>query len=397
MLAVLFAGSGLARTGFIATITVGSLVAEDLLGDAALAGLPAAAATIGVAIGTVPIAALMSRRGRRPGVVSGMLVAALGAGMAAAAIAVRSFPLFVVGMFAFGFGSAGDRLARYAAADIAPPDRRSFAISVVVWAGTVGSVTGPALLEPVERAAEGLGLDGLAGAPLLGVVAVGLAAVLAHVGLRPDPLSFGDAGGAPQRPSLAGVRPLLGSARIRFAIVALIVGQVVMVLIMTVTPVHIRRAGEDLGIVGLVIGAHTFGMFAMSPLTGALADRIGRVPVLVAGQGILVVAALMAATAGGADRGLLVASLFLLGLGWNFGFVAGSAYLTERAPAGFAVPLQGLADTLVWTSGAAASFSSGFLLEASGYRALSVVGGVLVILPVGLLLRYRSELWQPAT
>ncbi len=396
LLGVLFAGSALARTAFIATVTVGSLVAEDLLGAATLAGAPAAAATIGVALGTAPIAALMARHGRRPGIASGMAVAAAGAGIAAAAIGMRSFVVFVAGMFLFGFGNAGDRLSRYAAADISAPERRSFSISVVVWAGTIGSVLGPILLQPVESMAEAVGMEGLAGAPLLAVIALTIAALLAFVALRPDPLTFASVVDRPHRLQMSAIKPMLINPRVRYAIVALIIGQVVMVLIMTVTPVHIRRAGEDLGIVGLVIGAHTFGMFAVSPLTGLVADRVGRVPVMVAGQAILVVAALLAANAGGDQRTLLVVSLFLLGLGWNFGFVAGSAYLTESAPPGYAVPLQGLADTMVWTSGATASLSSGFLLEASGYAALNVVGAALVGLPIVAMVRYRSALIEPA-
>ncbi len=394
LLGVLFAGSALARTAFIAAITVTSLVAEDLLGAATLSGVPAAAATVGVALGTTPIAALMARRGRRPGIVAGLGVAAAGAGVAAAATVIRSFPLFVMGLLAFGFGNAGDRLARYAAADVAPPERRSFSISMVVWAGTIGSVLGPLLLEPTERLAEAWGVDGLAGAPLLAAALLCAGSVLAFFGLRPDPLSYGDEARGERPPRVGAVTPLLGDRRIRYAVVALIVGQVVMVLIMTMTPVQIRRAGEDLGIVGLVIGAHTFGMFAVSPLTGLLADRLGRIPVMLTGQAILVVAAMMASTSG-ADTAWLVVALFLLGLGWNLGFVAGSAYLTEGAPPHLAVRLQGFADTLVWTSGAAASLSSGILLEAAGYGALSLVGAALVAIPLVLLTRYGRVLWEP--
>ncbi len=397
LLAVLIAGGALARTGFIAAITVTTLVAEDLLGAATFSGVPAAAATVGVALGTAPLAGLMARHGRSPGIAAGLIIAANGAALAAFAIVIGSFPLFVAGLLAFGFGNAGDRLARYAAADIAPPERRSFAISLVVWAGTIGSVLGPLLLEPTESLASSLGLEGLAGAPLLASATFAVGATLAFFGLRPDPLSFAGSESRPARVSWRQMRPLLATARIRYAVVALMVGQVVMVLIMTMTPIHIRRAGEDLGIVGLVIGAHTLGMFAFSPLTGILSDRIGRVPVMVGGQGILVMSALLAATAQGDDRTLLVVALFLLGFGWNLGFVAGSAYLTEGAPAGMAVPLQGLADTLVWTSGATASLSSGFLLEASGYPALNLVGAALVVVPLGLLVRYRTLLWQPAT
>jgi MFS family permease len=390
LIGVLFAGTGLARTGFIATITVGSLIAEDLLGSASLAGLPAATATIGVAVGTAPIAALMARYGRRAGVSGGMGLAALGALIAAAAIGLDSFAVFVAGMFAFGFGNAGDRLSRYAAADVSPPQQRSFAISIVVWAGTIGAVLGPLLLEPTERLAEDLGLAGLAGPVLLGTAAAAVGALIAFIGLRPDPLSFVDPAGDGDVEASGSVGSLLRLPAVRYAIVALVIGQVVMVLIMTMTPVYIRRAGDGLGIVGLVIGAHTFGMFAVSPLTGWFSDRFGRLAVMIAGQIVLAVSALTAATAGGDETVLLVVALFLLGLGWNFGFVAGSAYLTEQALAMQRVQLQGVADAMVWTSGAAASLSSGFFLEAWGFAALSLTGAALAAVPMLLLFRYRT-------
>ncbi len=321
-----------------------------------------------------------------------MGLAAVGALIAAVAIGLDSFAIFVVGMFAFGFGNAGDRLSRYAAADVSPPEQRSFAISIVVWAGTIGAVLGPLLLEPTKRLAETFGLVGLAGPVLLGAAAAAAGAMIAFVGLRPDPLSFVDPDTDDEVEAAGSVGSLLGLPTVRYAIVALIVGQVVMVLIMTMTPVYIRRAGDGLGIVGLVIGAHTFGMFAVSPLTGWFADRFGRLPVMIAGQVVLVVSALMAAAASGDDTLLLVVALFLLGLGWNFGFVAGSAYLTEHAPTAQRVRLQGVADAMVWTSGAAASLSSGFLLEAWGYGALSIIGAALVAIPVVVLFRYRTAI-----
>jgi len=163
-------------------------------------------------------------------------------------------------------------------------------------------------------------------------------------------------------------------------------------MIMTMTPVHIRRAGEELGIVGLVIAAHTLGMFAFSPLTGFLSDRFGRVRVIVIGQGMLLVSAVLASFAAGDERVLLVTSLFLLGLGWNFGFVAASALLTEGAPAAARVPLQGLADSIVWTSAAIASLSSGALLEAGSYSLLALLGASLVVIPFVVLVKYRPGL-----
>ena len=386
---MLFAGSALSRTGLIAALAVAALAAEDMLGSVTLGGLPSATATIGIAAGTPPIAWLMARSGRRVGLAIGLAVSAGGAGFAALAINVGSFPLFVAGMFVFGMGISGERLSRYAAADITPVSRQAFAISLVVWAGTIGSVLGPVLLAPAERMAESINLEGLAGPLVLAALAALVASVVVLRWLRPDPLSF-----VPERDPAtpAAVGPRLAGSNARVALASLIVGQVVMVMIMTMTPVHIRRAGEEIGIVGLVIAAHTLGMFAFSPLTGFLSDRFGRVRVIVIGQLMLVVSAVMASFAAGDERVLLVASLFLLGLGWNFEFVAASALLTEGAPVGSRVSLQGLADSIVWTSAAIASLSSGALLEAGGFSMLSLLGASLVVIPFAVLARYRPGL-----
>lgn len=390
LLTVLFTGSALSRTGYVGLISVSALAAEDLLGSAGLAGMPGSAATIGLAIGTAPLAGLMARRGRRPGIALGMGLAAVGAAVVAAAFLSEVFPLFVAGMFLFGFGLAGERLSRYAAADVSEPERRSLAISLVVWAGTVGSVVGPLLLGPVTRAAERAGVDGLVGPPVFASLALLLGCGFVWAALRPDPLEIGGdgLGLARSRRGFAAARGMLGTARVRYALTALVTGQLVMVLIMAMTPIHIRRAGEEIVVIGLVIGAHQFGMYAVSPLTGVLADRFGRLPVMVTGQVVLVASALIAAFAGGDNTPLLVSSLGLLGLGWNLGFVAGSAYLTEHADAESRVPLQGLGDTLAWSSGALASLSSGLLLEASSYAFLCLVGVTLVSIPLALLVRY---------
>ena len=397
LLATLFVSSGLVRTGFIAALTVAVLVAEDLLGSATLSGMPAAAATIGVAVGTTPIAAIMAARGRRVGIAGGLIIAATGAGLAATSLALSSFPLLVIGLFLLGFGAAGDRLSRYAAADISSVDKRALAISIVVWAGTIGSVVGPALLEKAEEWAVQLRLEGLAGPFLLATIAMLTAFVVTFFALRPDPLSFVEEhADRSRRTDRRSAVQLLRQPQVQFAIVALAVGQIVMVIIMSMTPLHIRRAGDDLGTIGLIIAAHTFGMFALSPLTGWVADRIGRPRVIIGGHAVLLVAALLAATARGSDTALLFVALFLLGVGWNFSFIGGSAYLSEAAPIELRVPLEGLADTVVWTSGAAASLSSGVLFAFSGYGALCFIGAAMVVLPIIAGYRHRKMILAPA-
>jgi MFS family permease len=323
--------------------------------------------------------------------VVGQTIAAAGALVAAAAVGLASFALLLVALFVLGFGNSADRLARYAAADVSQPDRRGSAIAFIVWAGTIGAVVGPALLEPSQRGAEWLGLAGLAGPYLLAAGSFAVAGLVVFALLRPDPLAF--AADERRDVGVAGtpLSVLFAVPAVRIAIVALVVGQVVMVLIMTMTPIHIRDAGQSLGAVGLVISAHTLGMFALSPLTGWLIDRLGRIPVIVAGQALFIISGLMAVFASGDDRVLLVTALFLLGLGWNFGFVAGSALVVEGVAPANRLRMQGVTDGFVWTSAAAASLFSGFVLAAGGYPAVGLVGAAFAIIPLTVIvLQARS-------
>ena len=308
--------------------------------------------------------------------------------IASAAIASRQFALFVASMFVFGVGFGANRLARYVAADLFPPDRRATIIGWIVWASTIGAVAGPALLAPSRDGAERLGLNGLIGPYLVCT----LACLLATAGMLWAPREMGvplqrRGEGSPRDTPL---RVLLRLPGVPLALTSMVSGQFVMVLLMTMTPLHIRHAGHGLGAIGLVISAHTLGMFALSPLTGRIGDVAGRPPLLAGGVGMLVVAGLIGMTAGGSYPRLLVA-LLLLGLGWNLGFVGGSALLTDSIPAAERVRVQGFGDALVWGGGALASIGSGWMLEHVGFDALSAVGAVLALAPVPALVRYRTS------
>jgi MFS family permease len=383
--AVLFAGVGVSRTGYIAAVTVTVLVAKEMLGSATLAGLPGAVAVLGRAVGGSRLAILMDRFGRRQGMVVGYAFTVAGAIAAAVATAVGSFLLLVTALAVFGFGSSVDNLARYAAADVHPAERGGSAIAVIVWAGTIGSVVGPALLSPSEGLGRVLGIEELAGGYLLAALAGATALVIASALLRPDPLDFAERGD----PSAPAPGRVAWSSTVRIAVSALAIAQLVMVLIMAMTPIHIRDHGHGLSTVGVVIAAHTLGMFALSPVTGYVADKIGRLPVIVVGQAVLAVAGVLAAVADEQATAVLTLALFLLGVGWNFCFVAGSALLTEGADPARRVRLQGIGDAVVWTFGALASLSSGLLLAASNYAVLCLVGAALTVVPVMVVLRHR--------
>jgi MFS family permease len=386
----LVAGVALGSTGHIAAVTVATIVASQMLGSQALAGAPGATVVLGAALGAVLLSALMARTGRRRiGLSAGYATGVVGALIATAAVIANSFPMLLGGTLLIGFGNSSNQLSRYAAADMVPSDRRASAIGLVVWGATVGSVIGPTLVPISSNLAMEAGLPMLAGPYLVPVLFVGLAAILSFALLRPDPYQLADeharpALDAPRQP-VGPIRDILSRPAVMAAIVALVCGQLVMVLIMTMTPLHMTEHGHDLAAVGIVLSGHTLGMFALSPISGRLTDRFGSVPTIFAGTAVLATAALMAAAAPPDGGFVLLLALFLLGWGWNLGFVAGSAMLSHSLELHERTRVQGIADAMIWSASAAASLGSGLIMAAVGYTALGILGAGLVILPVLVL------------
>jgi len=394
---VLVGGVALGSTGHIAAVTVTSLVAQEIGGDRSLAGLPAAAVVLGAAFGATILGAAMGRWGRRRGLAAGYAVAVLGAVVAIAGIVILSLPIVLLGSLAVGFGNSSNQLSRYAAADMYPTNRRASAIGTVVWAATVGAVIGPNLVEPSGVVAVAVGLPRLAGPYLVPVVLVALAALLSFIFLRPDPRELADDSGPRGELDIpaASIGAIIRRPTIALAVLALVAGQFVMVLIMTMTPLHMTDHGHGLSAVGLVISAHTFGMFALAPISGRLTDRFGSVPVILVGAAIIAGSGILSAVAPPEGELVLLVALFLLGWGWNLGFVAGSALLTGGVSVVERARVQGLADALIWSTAAIASLGSGVLLAGLGYASLGILGSVIVGVVGGVLLLGRATVGRP--
>lgn len=383
-----FASVAVSTTGFLASNTVNGLVAEDLTGHAAWTGVPAAATVLGTAAGATALAALVRRRGARTGLALGYVIAAVAIAAALGAILAKQFVAFVIALFFFGAGFGSNRLARYVVADLYSADRRATMIGWIVWASTIGAVAGPSLLGPSTHVAHWLHINTLAG-PLVACLAACLisACVMLTAPAGMDTATREAAGTRPLVP----LRGLLAVPGVRLALLVMVIGQFVMVLLMTMTPLHLRHEGHELSAIGGVISAHTLGMFAFSPITGRIGDRYGRATLLWIGLGLLVASCLIGAVSDG--RYLwMTTSLFLLGLGWNFGFVGGSALLTDSTAAEHRVRVQGAGDALIWGGSAIASLSSGWLLARAGFAALSLVGLGLSVIPVWALLRGRDAI-----
>ncbi len=396
----LVAGVGLGSTGYIAAVTVATIVAQELAGSTEWAGLPGATIVIGSAIGSTLLSAFMVRRGRRDGLVAGYLVGSLGALIAGLSLILASFAVFLVGTLLMGFANSANQLSRYTAADMVPLSRRASAIGTVVWGATIGAILGPNMVPLAGQVASAVGLPPLTGAYGALVLFVGLAAALTFWRLRPDPYALADrSDSAPARPDPSGgpsAWSLLRRHTVAISMVALIIGQFVMTLIMTMTPLHMTEHGHDIAAVGLVLSAHTFGMFALAPLSGRLTDRIGPPPTILIGMGVLASSAVMVVVAPSDGGALLMLALFLLGFGWNLGFVAGSTMLAAGLEIEERTRLEGVTDSLIWSSAAVASLSSGVLAAAAGFAALGFLALGLVAIPTLLVASRRRTLPRPA-
>ncbi len=382
----------LSGLGLAAGITVGALLAEEMLGSTGLAGVPTALFTAGSSLGAVAIGRLCQRRGRRPGLALGYATGAVGSLGVVVAAAAGSVPLVFVSLVVYGAGTATNLLARYAGADLASPARRGRAVSSVLFATTLGAVVGPNLVDVTGDLAHAWGVPRLAGPFLLATVAFGAAAVALGTLLRPDPLLLARtmaAAGGPGRPAPPppgpGGETRAGRAPSR-ALVAgtavMVLTQLVMIAIMTMTPVHMTAHGHGTQAAGLVIALHVGAMFLPSPLTGRLVDRFGPPRIAVASGLTLLAAGALAALAPPHSVAALAAALVLLGLGWNFGLVSGTTIVTEAAPPETRASTQGMVDVGVAIAGSTGGMASGVVVASGSYAVLAAGGGVLALLLV---------------
>ncbi|MCX4509749.1 MFS transporter [Streptomyces sp. NBC_01619] len=391
---VLIVSQILGGLGVATGIALAAVLAQQVSGSEALSGLAPTATVAGTALLSVPLAALMTARGRRPGLVLAYLIGAVGAGVVVLAAVLGNFPLLLLGMAGFGAASSANLQARFAAADLAEPDRRARAISTVVWATTIGAVLGPNIAAPAGRSVSGLGIPAAAGPFVWAAAVFLLSALVVAVLLRPDPLltarALAPAGeDAKEGRSLrAGVRAVRESPRARLALVTVAVSHTAMVSIMSMTPLALSHHGAGIELIGLVISGHIAGMYAFSPVMGMLSDRLGRLSVIGLAVGLLACAALLAGTAG-ASHGRIAAGLFLLGLGWSAGLVSGSALLTDSVPGPARAAVQGLSDLTMNASAGIGGVMAGVIVAKAGYGGLNLIGACL-LLPLAALAARRA-------
>ncbi|HBZ81227.1 MULTISPECIES: MFS transporter [Brevibacillus] len=392
----IFGGAGLA-----AGVTVGALLAQDMLGTESLAGIPAALLTLGSALAALLVGKISQRHGRRFGLAAGFLAGGIGAIGVILAAMTQNIVLLFASLLVYGAGTATNLQARYAGTDLAQPQQRATAVSTALVSTTFGAVAGPNLVETMGRFATSIGVPPLAGPFILGAAAFLCAGLVFLFLLRPDPLlvaqAIADAQAREEKhpEHLADSQSVANSRGIIVGATIMILTQIVMVAIMTMTPIHMKHHGHGLSEVGLVISVHIGAMYLPSLMTGILVDKIGRSAMALAAGITLLAAGVLAALAPADSMLLLVLALALLGLGWNFGLISGTALIVDATPLATRAKTQGTVDVLIALAGASGGALSGMVVSGASYATLSLAGGFLSLLLIPVLIWSKKK--QAAT
>ncbi|WP_342601093.1 MFS transporter [Psychrobacillus sp. FSL H8-0483] len=390
-LSQIFGGAGLA-----AGVTVGALMAQQMLGTDAYAGVPAALFTLGSAGAALIVGKVSQRYGRRTGLSTGFIVGGLGAIGVVIAAMMNSVILLFASLLIYGAGTATNLQARYAGTDLANKKQRATAISTTMVMTTFGAVAGPNLVEVMGEFASLIGVPSLAGPFILSATAFILAGLILFIMLRPDPLDIANRIAAYKQEyehvnQTDSVDKAINRRGLMVGATVMVLTQIVMVAIMTMTPVHMKHHGHDLAEVGIVIGFHIGAMYLPSLITGVLVDKVGRTAMSIASGITLLFAGLLAAFAPSDSMILLVIALSLLGLGWNFGLISGTAQIVDSTEPSTRAKTQGTLDVFIALAGASGGALSGMVVANTSYATLSLSGGLLSLVLIPIIIWSRRD------
>ncbi|ARF17417.1 MFS transporter [Sporosarcina ureae] len=391
----IFSGAGLA-----AGITVGALLIQDMTGNESLAGMPIALSTFGSAFSAYLVGRLSQRYGRRLGLGAGFITGGVGAFGVIFAVMSGSLAVLFIFLFIYGAGTSSNLQARYAGTDLADEKQRATAVSVALVSTTVGAVAGPNLVLPMGHVADFIGIPSLTGVFLLAGVAYVLSGLTFLLFLRPDPLLVArEIELAEQKERIESIEGHVAHQHtanrmgIWIGAIVLVLSHGVMVAIMTMTPVHMQHHGASISGIGLVIGLHIAGMYLPSIFTGVLVDRIGR-PIMVIASGVtLALAGILAAYVAGESIFWMSVSLTLLGIGWNFGLISGTAIVIDSTDVLTRAKIQGSIDVFVALAGTVGGLASGIVVAFLGFSMLSFLGTYisLLLIPLIIWMRYKQK------
>lgn len=396
-LAQLFSGIGIA-TGF----AVGGILAERLTGRTELAGFAQTASILGAGLLAVPLARLAARHSRRLALGCGYGIALAGAVLIVSAIVGSHDIVFFLGMACFGAATAAGLQGRYAATDAAPEHLKGSAMSVVVWATTIGSVAGPNLSEPGTRLGAALGIDPLAGPFAIAILAFLLSLLSVLFLRRVSPVVRAEGGPDPaHRPRRGGTwAAIRSSPSALMGLLTVITGHMIMVATMVMTPLHMDHHGLGLGLIGITIGGHIFGMYGLSPVFGLLSDRYSPGRVILLGHGLFAVSLVLGLIDALGESSFLRLSiaLFFLGVGWSACLIAGSTLLTKEIDEEHRVAVQGLSDAGMNIGAAGLAAAAGPLLAVGGFAWITAVGFTVLAIAVIASLRagYGTRRTRPS-
>src|SRR5690625_713654 len=387
----IFGGAGLA-----AGITVGALLAEQMLGTDAFAGLPAALFTLGSAGAALTVGRLSNRFGRRIGLATGFITGGMGALGVVFAAVFNNVLLLFVSLLIYGAGTATNLQARYAGTDLATNKQRGMAVSIAMFSTTFGAVAGPNLVDVMGDFAIYIGVPALAGPFILSATAFILAGLFLFIFLRPDPFLVALKINVIKKANKSDQMPKSNSLNKKAIIIGaiiMVITQIVMLAIMTMTPVHMGDHGHSLRAIGLVIGFHIAAMYLPSPLTGILVDKIGRLAMSIASGITLLAAGVIAAFAPGSSLFFMNLALILLGLGWNFGLISGTALIVDSTEPSTRAKTQGTVDVSIALGGATGGAMSGMVVAGYSFEILSLGGGILslILIPIVILAIDRNK------
>lgn len=397
--ATLFAAQSFFSAGTAALSSVIAIVAVELSGKATWAGVPNSVLQLAAAGAAFWFGYLWGKIGRRNGVTLGLVLGSAGLAIMFLAVQSKNFWVLLIGILGVGFARSAIQLGRFVAADVNPPNQRGRAISYVVLGGTVGAIAGPLISDPSNELGMKLGFAEWSGPIGAGAILLAISALVTYFGLRPGPDKIAreiDALYPERDQTKQSARPLLTIMKqpaVLTATITIAISQMVMIMVMGITSLHMKNLAHDLGAISVVFSAHMVGMFAFSIFTGQLADRWGRIPVILAGISILMISFVLAPIYQSAL--MLSVSLYLLGLGWNLCFVGGSALLTDQLSSGERARTQGFNDLFLGLASAVGSLVAGWLFDAGGYGLLNAVSAGLTLLPLIFLgwwrlLKYAS-------
>lgn len=393
---VLASGQVLGGLGMGAAVSLGSLLVVAIAKNTAFAGFSSSMFTLGTAITAIPLSRLALRGGRRAALTTGTMVAAVGATGVILSAMASSFPALLISILLVGTGSAAGLQSRFAATDLANPNRRARDLSMVVWATAIGVVVGPNLAGPGDALGSAFGLPDLTGAFVITAMAQLASGIIFMIFLRPDPLvlagGLGSANPNAKRGIRHAIRLLSHNVPAAAAIFVLAMSHATMVGVMAMTPVHLAHLGVEVTFIGFTISLHTAGMYLLAPVFGWLADKVGRRAVILLGQSLYLACLLINAVVPDSVM-MITISITLLGLGWSASTVSASAVVSESVAPADKTTVQGFSDSVMSFAGAGGGLVAGVILAAVGYGMLSVCVVLLVVAAAGasVLTRARSS------